>query len=296
MSNNNLISNTKILELWRNPNFSGSYLGIKSFQILLKTDLGIDVSENRLYKVLKTDPIYLIHLRPQRKFERRHYDLRFYGELIQADLAFMFPYKDFKYFLLVTDCYSSKVFVEPLKSKESKEVSIAFKKILDEFKAKVYEIQTDSGSEFKGLTKKLFINEKIVFKQKFGKNKASFSEALIFKLKRRLFLMLRANLSHNWVKYIQYVVNGHNDTPIKKLGWLKPNQIHSEFDSTLVESQKQKFNIKTYHEPDFETQRKLQLKHKDDKKKLQIGDFVYLDLNEKLFDKSFDIQVTFIYI
>jgi hypothetical protein len=208
----------------------------------------------------------------------------------------MFPYKDYKYFLLVTDCYSSKVFVEPLKSKESKEVSIAFKKILDEFKAKVYEIQTDSGSEFKGLTKKLFINEKIVFKQKFGKNKASFSEALIFKLKRRLFLMLRANLSHNWVKYIQYVVNGHNDTPIKKLGWLKPNQIHSEFDSTLVESQKQKFNIKTYHEPDFETQRKLQLKHKDDKKKLQIGDFVYLDLNEKLFDKSFDIQVTFIYI
>jgi hypothetical protein len=170
-----VISNKKILEIWRNPSFSGSYLGIKSFKILLKTDLGIDVSENRLFKVLKSDPIYLIHLRPQRKFDRRHYDLRFYGELVQADLAFMFPYNDFKYFLLVTDCYSSKVFIEPLKSKESKEVSTAFKKILDEFKAKVYEIQTDSGSEFKGLTKKLFYDEKIVYKQKYGKNKASFS-------------------------------------------------------------------------------------------------------------------------
>jgi hypothetical protein len=105
--NDNVISNARLSELWRDPHFSGSYLGIKSFKILLKTDLGIDVSEKRLFKVLKNDPIYLIHLRPQRKFDRRHYDLRFYGELVQADLAFMFPYEDFKYFSLVTDCYSS---------------------------------------------------------------------------------------------------------------------------------------------------------------------------------------------
>jgi len=174
-----IITDKRLLELWRDPHFSGSYLGIKSFRILLKTDLGIDVSEKRLFKVLKTDPIYLIHLRPQRKFDRRHYDLRFYGELVQADLAFMFPYNGFKYFLLVTDCYSSKVFVEPLKSKESKEVSSAFKKILDEFKAKVYEIQTDSGTEFKGFSQKLFQSEKIVYRRKFGKNKASFSGIVI---------------------------------------------------------------------------------------------------------------------
>jgi hypothetical protein len=105
-------------------------------------------------------------------------------------------------------------------------------------------------------------------------------------------MALRANLTQNWVKYIQFVVDGHNNTPIKKLGWLKPSQIHSQYDSTIVDSQKKKFNIETYHEPSFENQIKLQKQHEANKSKLQIDDFVYLDLNEKLFDKSFDIQVS----
>jgi hypothetical protein len=141
------ISDLKLLQLWRDPSFTGSYLGIKSFKILLKTDLGIDVSENRLFKVLKKDPIYLIHLKPERQFQRRHYDLRFYGELVQADLAFMFPYEDYRYFLLLTDCYSSKLFVVPLKTKDSQQVSLALQKIFDEFKAKIYELQTDKGKK-----------------------------------------------------------------------------------------------------------------------------------------------------
>jgi hypothetical protein len=52
-----------------------------------------------------------------------------------------------------------------------------------------------------------------------------------------------------------------------------------------------KFNINTFKEPNFEIQRANQKAHSKNKKKLQINDYVYLDLNEKLFDKSFDIQV-----
>ena len=55
------VSDKKLLELWRDPSFTGSYRGIKTFQTLLKTDLNIDVSEEHLYKVIKTDPIFLIH-------------------------------------------------------------------------------------------------------------------------------------------------------------------------------------------------------------------------------------------
>ena len=78
------ISDEKILELWRSPNFEGSYRGIKTFQVLLKTNLNINVSEKRLYKILRTDPIFLIHQKPQRNFERRHYDVKNYGELVQT--------------------------------------------------------------------------------------------------------------------------------------------------------------------------------------------------------------------
>jgi hypothetical protein len=94
-----MVSDEKILNLWRDPNFSGSYRGIKTFQLLLKTDLNIEISEKRLYKIIKKDSIFLIHQRRKKNFPRRSYDLRFYGELVQADIAYMFPYKHFLYFL-----------------------------------------------------------------------------------------------------------------------------------------------------------------------------------------------------
>lgn len=79
-----MVSDQEISQLWRDPNFSGSYRGIKTFQILLKTDKNIDISEKQLYRILKKDSIFLIHQKPARNFDRRPYDIRFYGETVQA--------------------------------------------------------------------------------------------------------------------------------------------------------------------------------------------------------------------
>ena len=68
-----MVSDEEILQLWRDPTFAGSYRGVRTFQVLLKTDLNIDISENRLLQILKKDSIYLIHQRPKRKFNRRSY-------------------------------------------------------------------------------------------------------------------------------------------------------------------------------------------------------------------------------
>ena len=57
------ISDKTINELWRSPQFSASYRGIKTFKRVLKTDLDIDISESRLFNVLKKDPVYIIHLK-----------------------------------------------------------------------------------------------------------------------------------------------------------------------------------------------------------------------------------------
>lgn len=166
------ISDEELLKLWRDINFKGSYRGVKTFQTLLKTDLNIEVSENRLYKVLKTDPIYLIHVKPKRNFDRRHYDLNYYGELIQSDIAYMFPYKDYKYFLIIVDAYSLKTFAKPLKSKTSNETLSVFENILTKFSfPSISKLETDQGSEF-NLIKEYCKKNHIIFKYKFGKNKA----------------------------------------------------------------------------------------------------------------------------
>jgi hypothetical protein len=144
----NIISDKRVLEIWKDSSFNGSYRGISAFKLLLKTDLGIEIEEKRLYKILKEEPLYLMHLRPQRQFDRRHYDLHFYGELVQADIAYMFSQDDFKYFLLFIDCYSSKIFTYPLKSKDSETVAKALKLFLEDFKAQVYVLQTDKGENW----------------------------------------------------------------------------------------------------------------------------------------------------
>jgi hypothetical protein len=143
-----MVTDEQILELWRDPTFAGSYRGIKTFQILLKTDQNIDISQKRLYNILKKDSIFLIHTKPQRKIERRHYDLHNYGELVQADIAQMFEYDDYRYFLLLIDCYSSKIFVKCLKSKNSEEVARAFSEIFKEFEAQIHVLETDRGMQW----------------------------------------------------------------------------------------------------------------------------------------------------
>jgi hypothetical protein len=284
-----MITSEEILKLWTNPDFSGSFRGIRTFKVLLKTDLNIDVSEKRLYSILKNNPVYLIHHKVARNFERRHYDVRFYGELVQADIAYMFNFEDFKYFILLIDCFSSKIFAEPLKNKDSQTVTTALKTIFEDFKAPIVEFQSDQGKEFQGKAKQLFQDQKILFRHKFGKNKANFAESAILRIKRKLYMMLRSQLTQDWPKYLKKVVDSFNDTPIKKLGWLAPSSINSKLDSLKVSDAQKKHNIQVLKEPTLEEQMKSQREQKNTR--FKVNDYVYLTFNEKLFDKSYDVQV-----
>ena len=69
---NRQISDKEILKFWRSPLFTGSYSGIKTFQRCLKLEKDIEVSERRLYSVLKTDPIFIIHQKKHKELDRRH--------------------------------------------------------------------------------------------------------------------------------------------------------------------------------------------------------------------------------
>ena len=69
-------------------------------------------------------------------------DLNNYGELVFGDLAVMYPYDGFNYFLLVVDGFSSKVFVRPLKNKKSSLVAKALDDIFSEFNSQVYVFET----------------------------------------------------------------------------------------------------------------------------------------------------------
>ena len=285
------LSDEEILKLWRDPSFAGSFRGVRTFQVLLKTDLNVDISENRLLQILKSDPIYLIHLRPQRNFERRHYYVHFYGQLVQMDIAFMFtdPHTKDKNFLLAIDVFSFKIFTVPLKSKNSDEVSEAIRTIFEDFRHPIYEIQSDRGKEFRNKKVKDFLLSHHTFiKFKFGKNKASVAEYAILLVKRKLYMLLRSTLSNEWSLKIAQVTQNLNNTPLKRLGWKTPNSIHNEADSVAVDNAKKLHNIPIISLPSYQEQKANHESYKND---LKVGDYVYVDFDEKMFDKSFDVSV-----
>ena len=101
------ISDEKIIQLWKNIDFPAAYRGISTFKVLLKTDLGIDVSTTRLYRVLQNEPIFLMHQRKYRSVKRRSYITHSYGALVQGDCAYMIPddTTSQKFFFLIVDVY-----------------------------------------------------------------------------------------------------------------------------------------------------------------------------------------------
>jgi len=176
-----MLSDEDILNYWHNPDFSASFRGVRTFQVVLKTDLGIDVPLKRLYDVLKTDQVYLIHHRSVRHFPRRQYYVHAYGELTQMDIAVLFPDKNgFRYFLLLVDVFSTKVFTVPLKSRQVGDIISALKTIIQNFNSAIHEIQADrEGAFISKEVKKFFVQQKIIFRPRFGKNKASYAENYI---------------------------------------------------------------------------------------------------------------------
>jgi hypothetical protein len=144
--------------------------------------------------------------------------------------------------------------------------------------------------EFLGATQKLLKELKIVYKTKRGRNKAFIAEHYIFLVKSRLYRLLRGTLSHDWVSNLEKIVISMNSTPLERLGYLMPNDINSEIDSTFVKKAREKHGIVVFSEPTFDQQQKNQ-KNAEKSNNFPIGSFVYLDFDEKLFDKSYDISV-----
>lgn len=109
-------------------------------------------------------------------------------------------------------------------------------------------------------------------------------------------MSLRGNLSQDWLKLLEITVDALNSTPTSRIGYLTPNSITSESDSTRVQTARKNLNIKSFSEENFKTQLQNQKYYNKTKAQFRVNDYVYLDFNQKWFDKSCDVSVSYFII
>ena len=127
---------------------------------------------------------------------------------------------------------------------------------------------------------------------KYQTHKASFAENAIFIIKRKLYMMLRSELSNDWPQYLQLTVNSLNNRPIQSLGGIRPTDVNNIFEGAKILQAQEKKGIKRYREPFWKEQNEEQKNYEEDiTKNFKINDYVYLDMKATPFDKSFDMQI-----
>ena len=118
----------KLIKLWSDESFSGSFTGVKNFQTHLLLEKNIKVSKATIRKALARLPEFSTTITRKYKFRRRHYSVSASRELGEIDYAFLKENSQkFNGFICLIDAYNRFIFVEKIRTKENKELGKKFK-------------------------------------------------------------------------------------------------------------------------------------------------------------------------
>lgn len=214
-----------------------------------------------------------LHKAARKNFKRRKTIIKGYADLWQADLADFQNFKKInqgnRYILMVIDCYSKFLWVEPIKSKTAEAVSFAMKRILNRANYFPKFLQTDAGTEFYNkrfakIMKDYGINHYSTYSTK----KAAIIERCIRTIKSWLYKEFSARGKNKWIDIIDSVVGRYNSKPHRTTG-LRPEDIT------------QNTKLRCYDTPKIVF-----------KSKFKVGDIVRISKYKAAFDKSYTQNYT----
>ena len=193
------------------------------------------VSENDAKQWLQKQAIWQIYLPAPKYIPRPHWTEDRPNQIHQADLLFL-PHdkvgrKTYKYALVVVDIASRYKDAEPLTSKESREISEAFKKIYSRRLKYPKTLMVDPGKEFMGEVSKLMNYHNVrMQRSEAGNHRAqAFVENANRILGERLFShqyaqeMISDDRSRVWVKRLPAILKTLNNTK-KRITGKEPNE------------------------------------------------------------------------
>jgi len=218
------------------------------------------------------------HAPIRRNFPRRRVEIKSLYDLYAADLIEMRKYakmnKNYNYLLVVINCFSKLVFIEPLKKKEGKLVSLALEKIFQQYPQFPKNFQTDDGKEFWNkdcdqLYQKYNINQ---FKT-FSPVKCGIIERVNRKLKNMIFKECSLRGNYKYINTLSDIVDKYNNSYHRTIR-CKPIEVNEKNEKEILSNIIK--NTGSHH-----AVKKLI------KEKFKIGDYVRISKYKSIFDKSY---------
>ena len=174
-----------------------------------------------------------------RNFKRERVYVHFPDQQWQADLAFLTKYskenKGYKYFLSVIDCFSKYAWAFPLKNKKPEGIVESFKIIFKESGRKPLKLQTDEGTEFKGVFKKFCGENNIIhFWTQNRDIKAQIVERFNRTIEERMEKIMTQNNNNIWISNLSDLMKNYN------------NSYHRSIKMTPIEASKKQNQSKVH--------------------------------------------------
>lgn len=157
------------------------------------------------------------------------------NEIWSVDLAFVDKLAKYnngvKFLLVAVDVLSRYLRVEPLKTKEAKECSLVFAKMIKNKRPE--KVWTDKGTEFKGAFSDLCRRRSISIYSTQSETKSAFAERNIRSLKNIIYKYLEDKWTWKYIDKLPDFVNTINSR-VNRMTKLAPNKVLKKHETFLV--------------------------------------------------------------
>ena len=290
---------SKIYEDFESP---AGYSGISKLYKHIRSNCDRkDISKNDILEFLKSLDSQTLHGQVSRRFMRKPVKVSGPGQIIGVDYADLGTFimgfnENYRYVLVLMDCFSRKVELTAFKNKTSNNYISALQKYLHINKGlKYHKVFSDEDQAFLSNNADRFYkkNKLVRYSVKSRKFKNSLVERFIQNLKNYLFRYFTHNKTYKFTDILNSFQLKYNSTPHKGLCYKTPNKIHELTDPNIIkehESEQMVQKIKNYGTSIITKEKKILNSHNSI---LKAGTYVRLLLSnaERVFAKTSSEQI-----
>ena len=198
---------------------------------------GYTGSLKSIANTLNTFSGYSLHKQKRKNFKRRRIFVpgpfhSFQGDLIEYSNSKMaHANNNYRFILLLIDCFTKKIYARPLKTKKASETAEALDEILSSLPWPIAFFSSDKGGEFD--IRNTHIHNILIKKHRVraftlsGKTKAAIAERAIRTLKTRFARYFTESGTTKWITVLDQFVNNYNNSFHSSIG-MSPNDVTPE--------------------------------------------------------------------